>query len=121
MTVFLVSSFCSLCNTRIVLFFSMNKLMRENTTDLHPIPVTKQVIPRVYLGKTILQDKALSIISKGKKIQRNNTPYLIYDKFKLPNHACGDNQMGWKTILSFPTSNINLHSLFKKIFGKNHK
>ena len=96
----------------------MNKTIWENTIDLYPIPVSKQVIPRVYLGNPISRDKSLFIISKGKKLQRNNTPGLIYGKFQLPNHARGNNQMGWKTILSYPTSDINLHSLFKIVIRK---
>ena len=71
--------------------------MLENTTDLYPILFSsKQVIPRVYLGKTISQENALLIISNGKKLQRNNTPGLIYGKFQ--------HQMGWETILASPFS-----------------
>ena len=55
----------------------MNKPSRENTINLYPIPVSEQVIPRVYQGKTISQVDSLSLTANGRKLRRHNTPDLI--------------------------------------------
>ena len=101
----------------------MYKPLRENIIDLYPIPVSEQVIPRVYQGKTISQVDSLSLTANGRKLRRHNTPGLIYGKFQVPKSSNGNNKKGWDTILSSPTSDSMFResSLFKIVIRKHPK